>query len=312
LKDRTHHNSLENIFLNASWATIGSFDGVHQGHQEIIKQIVSEARDARVHSVVVTFFPHPAVVLRGIKNSFYLTSPDERADLLSAMGIDHVITIPFSKQLASQSAYTFMAEIVKHLGVKKVWVGDDFTLGKDKEGDISALQTIGETLGFQMKIFTQINFDGEKISSSQIRSLIKTGAVEKVAILLNRLYSLRGKVIKGDQRGRELGFPTANLDIDKCRLLPAVGVYTTWVILDNQRLPAITNIGLRPTFENSPLSPRVETHILDFDRNIYGADIQLEFINFIRPEQRFASVDQLITQIHVDSQKAREVFNHEI
>ncbi|MEJ5202403.1 MAG: bifunctional riboflavin kinase/FAD synthetase [Anaerolineales bacterium] len=302
-----HFTSLEELHLNETWGTIGAFDGVHRGHQALIQQLVSSAHNEQKPAVVVTFYPHPVVVLRKIATPFYLTSSEERAALLGELGVDYVVTLPFSFELSILSAHQFMQMLVEHLGLRKLFTGHDFALGHNREGNVERLRNIGEELGYEIEVVPPLDFGGEVVSSSRIRTLISKGEVQQAARLLGRLYSLSGQVVHGDGRGHGLGVPTSNLEVQPQRILPANGVYACWAIVNDQRIPAVTNVGLRPTFEDQPLQPRVETHLLDFQGQLYGQMIKLQFISRIRPEKRFSAVDELLDQIRKDIQIAREV-----
>lgn len=301
-----HFWSLEEIQLNDAWLTIGSFDGVHRGHQEIIHYLTGGANAAGAPAVVLTFFPHPAVVLGKRQDPFYLTSPVERAELLEKFGVDMVITHPFNLQVAQTSARDFVSEIYNHLHFSHLWVGHDFALGRGREGNVPTLQKFGEELGYQLHVLEPVKAGSEVVSSSLVRKALADGDVEQAAHLLGRPYRIPGKVIHGDGRGRSLGIPTANLEIWAERAIPKAGVYVCQAQVDGKSWGAVTNIGIRPTFENQPASPRVETHLLEFDRDLYGQEISLEFISRLRDEQRFSSVQELVDQIHQDIELARK------
>lgn len=305
-----HIVSLEGLHLNEAWGTIGSFDGVHRGHQALIQQLVQSAHIAKKLAVVVTFYPHPVVVLRNIDTPYYLTSPEERAELLGNLGVDYVVTLPFSLQLSRLDAYQFMKLLTDHLGLRKLYTGNDFALGHNREGNVERLRKIGGELGYDIEVIPPLDTGGEIVSSSKIRALIGSGEVDRAARLLGRLYSLSGRVVHGDGRGHVLGIPTSNLEVQPQRILPANGVYACWAIVNEQRVPAVTNVGMRPTFEKEPTHPRVEAHLMDFREQLYGREIELKFIARIRPEKRFATVDDLLNQIQQDIQMAREVCTH--
>jgi len=300
-------NSFDNIQLQSSWVTIGSFDGVHRGHQALINSMVGDAHAHNEPAVVVTFYPHPVVVLRSIDTPYYLTSPEERSDLFAREGVDYTITLRFDRQLAALSAFDFMKILSDHLGVRQLWVGLDFALGRNRQGDVPTLKEIGKQLGYSVHSISPIDFSGEVISSSRIRQMLALGNVEEVQRLLGRWYSLSGPVIHGDGRGKNLGIPTANLEVPQERILPAFGIYATWTWLGENRLPSVTNIGIRPTFENISERPQIESHLLDFDKDLYGSSIRLEFVEYLRPEARFESIPALIEQMYVDIQRTREV-----
>jgi riboflavin kinase / FMN adenylyltransferase len=305
-----HFLSLDEVALSDSWLTIGSFDGVHLGHQAIVGELVSGAHIAGLPAVVLTFFPHPAVVLRNRQEFYYLTSPDERAELLGHLDVDLVITIPFTHDLASMSAFDFMAMLRKRLHPSHLWVGYDFALGHNREGDVPRLRQLGQELGYSLNVMQPIQTDGndsplEIISSSSIRAALAGGDLAKVGRQLGRPYSIKGEIVHGDGRGRLLGVPTANLELWPHRVLPKTGVYVCQAQIDDQIFGAVSNIGFRPTFENQPATPRVETHILDFDRDLYGKTIRLDFLHRLRDELRFSSIDMLVAQIQADISQAR-------
>ncbi len=304
-----HLETLNGLKLQGTWCTIGSFDGVHRGHQTIISSLVRAAHAACAPAVVITFHPHPAVLLRGINTPFYLTSPHERAHLLAELGVDYVITLPFDRAMASLEPDKFMQMLADHLGLASLWVGHDFALGRGRIGDIPALQAIGQHLGYHLQVVGPVQAGSEVISSSQIRNLLLSGDVEAAARLLGRPYSVQGNIISGQQRGRRIGIPTANLDLPASRLLPANGVYATRALINGQPWASVTNIGLRPTFENAPVLPRVEAHIMDFTGDLYNHEIKLEFIAHLRSEQTFPNVQDLIEQIQKDIRQAREVLH---
>lgn len=310
-----HFHSLEGLEFHRTWTTIGMFDGVHRGHQAILSTLAREAHDAGSMSVVVTFYPHPMVVLRGIDRPQYLTSPEERAYLLGTLGIDAVVTLSFDHQLAAMSANDFMQLLSSRLNLKQLWVGSDFALGRNRQGDVQTLRMLGADLGYELHVIPDVTLDGSRISSSQIRKLIQEGNVAQASHALGRPYTIEGRVIHGDHRGRQLGFPTANLEYWPNKLLPPNGVYATWAWIDRseatpgERVPSVSNIGVRPTFNGS--EARIETHLINFDRGLYGKSIHLEFVEFIRHEMRFPTIDALVRQITADTQSAQEILSNE-
>lgn len=327
-----HFQTIEGVELTNAWVTIGAFDGVHRGHQAILTPLAQEAHAAGSPAVVVTFFPHPAVVLRGAQTSHYITTPEERAALLGALGIDVVITLPFTREMAALSAQEFMLLLKQHLALRQLWVGYDFALGRNRQGDIPTLRRLGEELGYSVRVVSEISQGGAAVSSSQVRSLLREGSVAQAARLLGRPYHMTGEVVHGDARGRQLGIPTANLQPWEGKILPAKGVYATWAWVaegadgragqdeavflpgnagaNRRRVAAVTNIGLRPTFPGQPDAPRIEAHLLAFNRDLYGQPLTLEFIEYLRPEQRFPSIDALLAQIETDKERAKEVFRY--
>jgi len=231
--------------------TIGAFDGVHIGHQAIIRSLVTAAHVQNNPAVVITFYPHPAAVLQKIQMPFYLTDSQEQIELLSNLGLDAVIILKFDLDLAALTADAFCRELKTHLGMRQLWVGEGFTLGKDCQGTTEYLAQLGQKLGFSIHIYDLILQDGIPVSSSLIRSLILNTEVEKAAQLLGRPFRVTGKVVHGTGRGHKLGTPTANLEVSREKLIPATGIYATWLWLDRKRFPSVTNVGFRPTFGDS-------------------------------------------------------------
>lgn len=302
-----HYRSLDDVQLEDIWLTIGSFDGVHRGHQSIINSLTAGAREAGAPAVVLTFHPHPAAILRGKNLPFYLTSPDEKAEVIKSLGVDVLITHPFNRNVANKTAQQFIQELEAHLKIRHLHVGYDFAMGKNREGDFNTLQKLGEEFNFKVEKYPPVEDKDGAISSSRIRFLLGVGKVQEAARLLGRNYRIQGIVEVGDQRGRSLGFPTANMAIWSEKIIPTAGVYASWATYRGKTWGAVANIGVRPTFENAPVPPRVEAHFLDFDSDIYGEIIQLEFVSRLRDERRFPSVDALIAQIDKDSTQARKI-----
>jgi len=304
-----HYRSLDGIYLNDVWLTIGTYDGVHRGHQEIIHRIVSGARQSGGLAVVLTFFPPPAVVLKKRMEPYYLTSPEERAGLLGELGVDVVITYPFNLQVAAMSAREFMSAMHEHMGLKHLCVGHDFALGHGREGNVPMLQRLGDEFGYTVDAVPPVEVDGRVVSSSLIRAHLAAGEVEQAARLLGRPYQVGGEVVLGDRRGKLLGIPTANLSIWAERTLPKAGVYVCQARVNNRIWGAVTNVGVRPTFENQPVQPRVEAHILDFGDEIYGQELSLDFLVHLRDEVRFPNVQALVEQINKDISRARIILD---
>ena len=308
-----HYRSFDHIHLSNAWATIGVFDGVHRGHQAILSSMVEQAHAAGAPAVVVTFSPHPVAVLRNIDEPMCLTTPSERADELGRLGIDAVITLKFDHALAELTAEGFMEQMSEHLSVRQLWVGSDFALGRGRQGDIPTLRQIGERLGYNLHVINDVLDGSVRISSSLIRQLLREGKVSEAAEQLGRPYALAGEVIHGQGRGRQLGYPTANIAYSSKKILPRYGVYATWAwIGGTRRLPAVTSVGVRPTFDQPNPQPTVEPHLIDFDEDIYGQSLRVEFLKFLRTEQRFDSVQDLIDQMNTDTKHAREVLSHAV
>ncbi len=301
-----HYHSLEAVSLTGSWLTIGVFDGVHRGHQEIIRQLTAGAHQSGAPAVLLTFSPHPAKVLAG-REIPCLTTPEERAEILFSLGVDAVITMQFTRQLAERTAEDFMAELKTRLGLRKLLIGYDFALGRGRAGDYHRLSQIGRELDYDVEAIEAVRFSDEVISSTFIRQTIADGAVRLAAAKLGRYYSVQGPVIPGDGRGRTIGIHTANVETPTEKALPANGVYATWAWVEGQNHPSVTNIGLRPTFTGGEATPRVEAHLLDYSGNLYGKTLKLEFVERLRGEQKFPSVEALIAQIRADSEQARQM-----
>lgn len=302
-----HYRSLEDVHLSSSWVTIGTFDGVHLGHQEIIRGLVQGAQKAGKTPVVITFHPHPAVVLGDIQRPFYLTMPEKRAQLLGELGVEVVITHPFNHSVSQLSPETFIARLDEHLHLETLWIGYDFALGKDREGDPQVLEALGETYGYQLHITPPVEVEGHKVSSSKIRSLLRQGQVVQAAGLLGRPFSVQGEVVLGDQRGRSLGFPTSNLQIPEQMIDIQPGVYAGFARVEGKTWKAVTNVGFRPTFEGESALLRMETHLLDFSGDLYQQTMELSFHTKLREERKFERVEHLIAQIDRDIQEARRL-----
>jgi riboflavin kinase / FMN adenylyltransferase len=301
-----HVTRLEDVQLEQpSMITIGVFDGVHRGHQTLIEQLLTDAHDLGWQALVLTFYPHPDVILGDIQDRYYLTTPEHRAELLGNMGVDVVVTHPFNDEIRRISAADFVDKLVKHLNMKSLRVGSDFVMGYEREGNVAYLTELGKERDFDVRPLELFKAEGEfkHISSTAIRELLQAGAVEDAAYLLGRSYCIEGEVIKGDQRGRLIGFPTANMAVWEQQVLPAYGVYTGWVTLGDERFMAVTNVGVRPTFEGDAVT--VEPHILDFDRDIYGETLRLTFEKRLRGEQKFDGIDALKAQLNRDIAQGR-------
>jgi len=298
------YTSLDGVELQDSWLTIGVFDGVHRGHQQIMNRLTAGAHGAGASAVVLTFQPHPAVVLGG-RDIRCLTTAEERAELLAACGIDILITEPFTRELSQVTAQDFMQQLKTRLGLRHLLIGYDFALGHEREGNASRLAVIGRDLGFGVEIVDKVGDESGAISSTEIRKLVSLGQVAEAANLLGHTYSLSGLVVHGDGRGRRINIPTANLAYSPDKILPANGIYACWALTGGSQYRAAVNIGINPTFTPDKSTPNVEAHILDFDTEIYGRLIRLEFVSRLRDELRFPSVDGLLTQIHADIDQVR-------
>jgi riboflavin kinase/FMN adenylyltransferase len=304
-----HLSELEAIALTRpSVVTIGVFDGVHLGHQYLIRRLVESAQSSGRLAGVLTFHPHPDVVLRGITGRYYLTLPDERAALLGALGVDFVVTLSFDDHLRHIRAAAFVDLMREHLRLSELWVGAEFALGYKREGNVPYLRAQGAEKGFVVDVVdlmaVEDTADGPRtISSSAIRAALAAGDVTTAQEMLGRPYSVRGEVVHGLARGRTIGFPTANIAAPPERLIPANGVYAGWAVLGDERFMAVTNVGTRPTFSGHDVT--VEAYLLDFDLDIYGATLEFQFVKRLRAEMKFSGIEALIAQIQADAAAGR-------
>lgn len=288
-----------------TYVAIGSFDGVHLGHQALLQTMVRQARAAGMRTAALTFFPHPRRVMQTLPPRFYIYTLEDRVRLLAEQGIDLIITHPFDDEVRVILAADFVDQLIVALDMKQLW-GGNFALGYKREGDVPFLRRQGEMKGFTVETLDDlVLWGGDVVSSRRIRAAMEAGDIETVNGCLGRLYCTRGPVIKGDQRGRTIGFPTANLSLWDELLLPANGVYATYAWVGGRRLLAATNVGVRPTVNGTGVT--VEAHLLDFDGDIYGEEVRLEFIKRIRPEMKFSGLNALQAQIRADVEEVRRI-----
>ncbi|MCX5834028.1 MAG: bifunctional riboflavin kinase/FAD synthetase [Deltaproteobacteria bacterium] len=292
--------------FRSSVITIGNFDGIHLAHQEILHRVVQEARERRARSVVITFDPHPQKVLHPKRQPFYLlTTLDEKMKLIESLGIDAVLLITFTQAFSATTAEAFVREVLwDKLRVQKVFIGHDYAFGNRKQGNEDFLRSMGGMLGYEVESINTFTVNDTIVSSTNIRMAILDGDVRKAALLLGRPYSVSGAVIRGYQRGKEIGIPTANIEPGK-ELLPANGVYAVVVDLEGAHYPGVLNVGFNPTFSNEKLS--VEVHIMNFGEELYGKYLTVSFIERIRSEMKFESPQKLVEQILRDKAKAEEI-----
>ena len=301
-----HYRSLEEVTLQNSWLTVGVFDGVHRGHQQIINRLTAGAHANGVPAVVLTFDPHPAKIF-GRGDIKLLTLPGERAGLLGGMGVDVVVTHPFDKSVADTTASNFMSYLKTRLGLKHLVLGYDSTLGRNREGNATRLTEIGRELGYTVEVVSALSDESGVVSSTEIRKLVTVGNVSEAARLMGHPYTLQGLVTHGDHRGRTIGFPTANLAYAREKVIPAGGIYACWANLGHERYQAAINIGTNPTFTPDKHTLNVEAYLLDFDREIYDEAVRLEFVARLRDELKFDSVDALVAQIWDDVERTRVI-----
>lgn len=287
--------------------TIGVFDGVHLGHKYLLSELVEQARLKDLISGVVTFKQHPQRLLKPQSSLPFLTNLPQKIKFLKDEGVEAIITLSFTLELAQTGTHQFVSLLQKYLRMRGLVLGPDFSLGRNKEGNVAVLRALGQSMNFSLTVVPEITINGEVVSSTAIRNTLSRGNMRKVHDMLGRYFSLEGRVISGTGRGVELGFPTANLDIDPERALPADGIYATWTYIENQRYQSVTNIGKRPTFGESEQT--VEVYILNFQGNLYRHELKIDIIKRLRREQRFDTIEELKKQIEGDIKQARAILN---
>ena len=286
--------------------TIGNFDGVHLGHQRIFQRVKEKAKEIGGQSIVYTFDPHPVELLAPERKPLLITSFREKLRLIEEQGIDVVISANFSPKFASQTPGDFVKNILyDQIKIRHLFVGHDYTFGKDRRGNIAMLVDLGRKLGFNVEVVEAVRVGGAVVSSTRIRELIQKGEMPEAARMLGRNYLLSGKVIHGHGRGsKQLGFPTANLKPEGA-LFPKPGIYATWTYHEGEKYAGVANLGWNPTFHDQKFS--IEVHILNFDREIYGQPLRVEFVERLRDEITFHGPEELISQIKKDISRARKI-----
>jgi riboflavin kinase/FMN adenylyltransferase len=287
--------------------TVGVFDGVHLGHKHLISQLVGKAEQEGLLSGVVTFRQHPQEVIRPDMKLPFLTSLAEREKLLRNEGVDIIVPLTFTAETAKLNARDFIGLLVKYLYMRGIIIGPDFALGSKREGNADVLCEMGRKQGFSVTVVPPVVVDGEIVSSTAIRKALSDGDVHRVKRLAGRSFSLQGHVVAGSGRGVALGFPTANLDIGPEQALPADGVYASWVSIDGGTFPSLTNIGTNPTFGDNRRA--VEVYIVDYESDLYGREIEIEFVERLRGEKRFDSIEELKKQITEDVKRGIALLN---
>jgi riboflavin kinase/FMN adenylyltransferase len=285
--------------------TIGVFDGVHAGHRYLLKTLQQQAAEKNLLSGVVTFNPHPQSVLHPHNQLLWLSDPEDRVKSLQKLDINLVAVLTFTPEVAQLSAQEFMSLVKKHLRMRSIMVGPDFTLGRGQEGNIQLLRALGREMKFSVEVIPPYTINGEVVSSTFIRQALTQGDMEKVRRLMGHYFQIGGKVIASDRRGRILGFPTANLDIKPQQALPGNGIYASITQVDDKQFPSATNIGTRPTFGEG--EKNVETHLLNYKGDLYGKEIRVEFMRKLRDEQRFPSSEELKAQIRKDIREVEAI-----
>jgi riboflavin kinase / FMN adenylyltransferase len=287
--------------------TIGVFDGVHLGHQRLIDYLKRQALPGDKLPGVVTFRTHPRLVINSATTLHFLTSLEERIRLLEGLGVELVVPLTFDREVASLTAREFTTLLQQHLRMRGLVVGPDFALGRKREGDASALHKIGKESGFWVEVVSPGMANGEVISSTAIRQALSRGDMAKVNRLLGRSFSLAGKVVHGDERGKQLGFPTANVEMSAQQAIPGDGVYVARTHLGARAYPSVTNIGKRPTFGKGERT--VEVHLIGFSGLAYGEDIRVEIVERLRPERHFPTPEDLKQQISRDVEAAVSILD---
>jgi riboflavin kinase / FMN adenylyltransferase len=286
---------------------IGVFDGVHLGHQTVISTSAEHARAANGTPVVVTFDPHPEKVLRPDAAPHLLTATPHKIALIRDLGVEHLLVIKFDKAFAATEPEDFVRQLVKHSKpLREVCVGHEWSFGKNRRGNLDLLSKLGAQFNFNVVGIPPVTVNGELVSSTTIRRAVEAGDLQKAAAMLGRDYTILGTVVHGDDLGKKIGFPTANLSAHN-EQFPPNGVYVAEAKLDGVAYPGVINLGYRPTVSSSKSDRVLEIHLLDFKREIYGKDLEVRFLRYLRPEKKFENVDALVRQIKADVEQARDL-----
>lgn len=297
-------NSLENLNILDTAIALGNFDGVHLGHQEIIKKAVAYSKENKLKSAIFTFSNHPRNLIPGKKEVKNIIYPDEKAKLIEALGVDYFVNIEFTEEIMKMPPEEYVKSIlIDALKAKAIFSGFNYRFGYKAEGDTGLLKKLGEKYGFSLFVSNPVIIDNEVVSSTLIRELIKSGDIDECDKFLGRNYAFRGKVVVGNRLGKSIGFPTSNIMIDESMVTPPNGVYITYLKYNGVRYPSITNVGVKPTI--GEFKKNMETHIFNFNKELYDKTVEIEFIEMMRPEAKFSSLDELISQIRNDCDKAK-------
>jgi len=302
---RIHEELSKYSSSSDSVITIGVLDGVHRGHAHLLKRLVSEARRTGRQSVVVTFREHPSSIVNVSYKPVYITSLQERIDLILALGVDKVVPVTFDHEFSMIPTKDFIALLKGYMRMQTLVVGPDFAMGHMRQGDLITLRRLSDKMHFSLHVVDNLERSMRPVKSTTIRYALESGDVMEAAKLLGRNFKLRGKVISGDRRGKTLGFPTANLDVGKDMAVPANAIYATWAYVDKIRYMSSTSIGTRPTFGKNERT--IEAYLIDFEGDLYGEELCLEFVDQLRPEKRYEDVKELLLQIEADVSKTKEI-----
>lgn len=304
----TYPHDLNKHDISETSAAIGFFDGVHKGHQAVINKAINHAKKHKQKSAVVTFHPHPSVVLNSPNKTVkYITPHGEKENLLDSMGVDEMYVIKFNKALSLVEPDEFIKHFITGLNIKHLVAGFDFSFGHKGKGNMTNLTEYTEA-DFTFDVIPKVEMEDDKVSSTKIRSLLSEGDVRKVANLLGRPFTYEGIVSDGDKRGRLIGFPTANLKATEEYLLPKSGVYAVKVVHNEMLYYGMANLGFVPTFKEEIDTPKVEVYIFNFNRDIYGEKLKVEWIEYVREEQKFSGIDEIKAQLKKDELKIRDIF----
>ena len=304
------HTDLKNFTAHKPVVTIGTFDGVHLGHKKVILRLKEIAQKYNGESVIFTFYPHPRLVTSPNESNLrLLTTRNEKTALFEKIGVDHLIVYPFTKEFSELTYNEFVAQIlVKKIHTHCLVIGYDHRFGKDREGGFDYLSKCADKFGFSIEKLDALLLDRIHVSSTKIRNSLENGNITKANKFLGYRFTLHGKVVKGKQLGRKIGFPTANIESsDKYKIIPGYGVYAVFIRIDKKTYKGMLNIGTRPTFNQNADNRSIEVNIFDFERNIYDKEITLIFVDKIRDEQKFEGVNALIEQLKRDRIKAKEL-----
>jgi len=295
----------------ATAVSVGAYDGIHLGHRKVLSTLSDLAAERGLSRGVVTFDQHPAAVLRPENAPLLLTDQEQRIELFDDIGVDYLYLLRFNEQRAETTDRDFVADVlVGRMNAKLIVVGSNFHFGKARSGSVETLRTFGDEMGFEVIGLDLFSEDDavEPISSTAIRRALAGGDIAAANAMLGRNFEVRGEVVQGDERGRLIGFPTANVPFRPGRAWPAKGVYAAWATLqDGSRVPAAVNIGMRPTFHQNAEQPLLEAHLIDYDGDLYGQQLQVEFVQFLRSERRFSGIDEIAEQLKKDVEHARTV-----